>query len=56
MNRVVSVILSCAVVLSLMLTAAPAYAADESPIPAKTGFQAMRDSLQLTWNDEFDGT
>ena len=31
------------------------YAVENEATPAKSGLQAMRDSLTLTWNDEFDG-
>lgn len=56
MKRIISIVSAIAILLSLVLGTLPVYAADETAQPAKTGFQAMRDSLQLTFSDEFDGT
>ena len=55
MKRIISIVSAIAILLSLIFGALPVSAADELAQPAKTGFQAMRDSLQLVWGDEFDG-
>ena len=56
MKRIGSIAISIVLLASLLLAVIPAFAENDTHQAAKTGFQAMRDSLQLTWNDEFDGT